>query len=196
MRKIFIGCVIGCVFVLSLAPGIALAQEAKRYKLTEQSWQAIQGDKSIPPALPPKLEALVDNEYATEGKFRSALEAVLGSNQEQSIQQILQYTEKLGIDMGSIIDILVKFLVLAVVFEMALTPIFGWRLFRSNLNHKGFKVPITIVLALLVFWNFKLDIFQELMDALYGTETPISFIKLGIRNPYSSRPYPYSETPS
>ncbi len=97
--------------------------------------------------------------------------------------------------------------VLAVVFEMALTPIFGWRLFRRNLNHKGFKVPITVVIAFLVFLNFKLDIFQELINALYyGGEEKFSptfwgqvitafliaggndavwriFVKLGIRKP-------------
>lgn len=63
------------------------------------------------------------------------------------------------------VPILVKFLVLAVVFEVALTPIFNWRMFLRHFEGRGWKTPIAVLLAWLVFATAKLDIFQELMVA-------------------------------
>jgi hypothetical protein len=70
-----------------------------------------------------------------------------------------------GVDMGKIGDILVKFLVLSVIFESALTPIFNWRVFLAHFDEKGYKTPITVILALLTFWIYDLDIFREVMAA-------------------------------
>ncbi len=74
--------------------------------------------------------------------------------------------------------ILVKFLVLAVVFEVALTPIFNWRLFLKHCEGKGFKTPITVGLAWLVFATAGLDIFQDLMKAFEADFPQAGFGKL------------------
>jgi hypothetical protein len=68
-----------------------------------------------------------------------------------------------GMDMSKIGDILVKFLVLSVIFESALTPIFNWRIFLERFEEKGLKTPITVILALLTFWIYDLDIFREVL---------------------------------
>ena len=66
--------------------------------------------------------------------------------------------------------VLLKFLVLAVVFEVALTPIFSWRVFLVHFDGKGWKTPITIILALVVFFTFKLDIIRDLL-LIFGDVT-------------------------
>jgi hypothetical protein len=60
-------------------------------------------------------------------------------------------------------EVLLKFLVLAVVFEVALTPIFSWRIFLERFDGKGLKTPITVILAFLVFWGYGLDILNDLL---------------------------------
>lgn len=62
--------------------------------------------------------------------------------------------------------VLFVFLVLSVVFEVALTPIFNWRVFMAHFEGKGYKTPITVVLAFIVFWGYGLDIIGELLTAL------------------------------
>lgn len=62
--------------------------------------------------------------------------------------------------------VLLVFLVLSLVFESALTPVFTWSLFLKYLDGRGYKVPITILLAFLVFWKYDLDIFRDLLIAL------------------------------
>jgi hypothetical protein len=62
--------------------------------------------------------------------------------------------------------VLLVFLVLSVVFEVALTPIFNWRLFMAHFEERGLKTPITVVLAFVVFWSYGLDIISELLTAL------------------------------
>jgi hypothetical protein len=108
-----------------------------------------------------------------------------------------------AIDLNKVGEILIKFLVLSVIFEVALTPIFNWRIFIIRFDKKGYKTPITIMLALLTFWIYDLDIFAEIL-AFFGlpgekgimgkviTALLIAggssgvltiFTKLGIRNP-------------
>jgi hypothetical protein len=67
---------------------------------------------------------------------------------------------------GKVGGVLLIFLVLSIVFESALTPIFNWRFFLTHFDGKGLKTPVTIILALLVFWNYDLDIFSDLLVAL------------------------------
>lgn len=62
--------------------------------------------------------------------------------------------------------VLLVFLVLSVVFESALTPIFNWRVFRKRCAGKGVKVPITVILAFVIFWSYGLDIFHDLLMAM------------------------------
>lgn len=103
-------------------------------------------------------------------------------------------------DVGSV---LVVFLVLSVVFESALTPIFNWRIFLLHFEGKGVKVPLTVAAAFIVFWAYDLDIVARLMTALghdqeanFGGRVLTAFLiaggsdgifrifsKLGIRNP-------------
>ncbi len=68
--------------------------------------------------------------------------------------------------MEGIGEVLVTFLVLSVVFEVALTPLFNWRLFLKHLEGKGWKTPITVGIAYLVFWGYNLDIIYDLLTAL------------------------------
>lgn len=99
--------------------------------------------------------------------------------------------------------VLVVFFVLSVVFEVATSAIFNWRVFMVYLEGKGWKTPVTIALALVVFRSYDLDIVRDLLVAL-GYNAPFSlggqvltslliaggsdgvfriFTKLGIRNP-------------
>jgi hypothetical protein len=64
------------------------------------------------------------------------------------------------------LEVILAFFVLAVVFEMALAPIFDSSLFMARFEEKGIKTVITIVLALLVFWKYELDIFQKLLASM------------------------------
>ena len=71
-----------------------------------------------------------------------------------------------NIDMDSVVDVLIVFLVLSIVFEVALTPIFNWRIFLAYFEGKGYKTPMTVVLAFLVFWGYNLDIITDLLHIL------------------------------
>ena len=105
-------------------------------------------------------------------------------------------TDKLG-------QVLLMYLVLAVVFEAALTPLFSWRFFLERFDGKGIKVPVVVGVVFIVLWKYDLDIFPNLL-AIFGHfgETSISgqiltallvaggsdgvmriFAKLHIRNP-------------
>jgi hypothetical protein len=100
-------------------------------------------------------------------------------------------------------EILLVFLVLSVVFEVALTPVFNWRVFLKYFEGKGVKTPVTVVLAFIVFWSYGLDVVSDLLVAL-GHPAPQTvggrlltalliaggsdgvlriFTKLGIRDP-------------
>ncbi len=77
-----------------------------------------------------------------------------------------------GIDTKKIGDVLIMLFVLSVVFEVALTPIFNWRLFLLHWEGKGIKTPLTIVLAFLVFWRYDVDIFARILEAFNGAKSP------------------------
>jgi hypothetical protein len=114
------------------------------------------------------------------------------------------------ISMEEVMNILIVFLVLSIVFEVALTPIFNWRIFLIYFDERGFKTPITVGLAFLVFWGYKLDIITDLLNVLKplvtNRESNIGgkiltalliaggssgifqiFTKLGIRNPVETK---------
>ena len=103
-------------------------------------------------------------------------------------------------------EVLLVFLVLSAIFEIALTPIFNSRLFLARFDGKGVKIPLTLILALLVFWNYNLDVLRGVLVALDIPDVNTSptfwgkvitafliaggsdgvfriFTKLGIRNP-------------
>ena len=107
-----------------------------------------------------------------------------------------------GSNMEKAGGVLFVFLVLSVVFEVALTPIFNWSLFLRKFEGRGVKTPVTVILAFLVFWGYGLDIVKDLLEALcYTTRKTLGgqfltslliaggsdgvlriFTKLGIRN--------------
>jgi len=100
-------------------------------------------------------------------------------------------------------QVLLVILALSVVFEVALTPVFNWRFFLLHFEGKGAKTPITVILALIVFWGYDLDIIKDLLISLgytanmtFGGQILTAlliaggsdgvlriFTKLGIRNP-------------
>ncbi|MDP3695879.1 MAG: hypothetical protein Q8R42_07185, partial [Desulfocapsaceae bacterium] len=83
------------------------------------------------------------------------------------------------------------------------TPVFNWRFFLQHLEGKGAKIPITVILALIVFLGYDLDIIKDLLVSLgysanmtFGGQILTAlliaggsdgvlriFTKLGIRNP-------------
>ena len=68
--------------------------------------------------------------------------------------------------MESIGEVLAAFLVLSLVFEMAMTPLFNWRIFKERLGGKGLKTPILLLLAFVTFWGYGLDIVRDCLVAL------------------------------
>lgn len=77
-------------------------------------------------------------------------------------------------DFSAVGEVLLVILVLSVVFEVALTPVFNWRVFLRYAEGKGYKTPIVIGVALLVFWSYELDIIRDLLVAL-GHSAQLTF---------------------
>jgi len=75
-------------------------------------------------------------------------------------------------------DVLFPYFVLAVVFEVALAPLFNWRIFLLHFEGKGYKTPITIALAYVTFSAANLDIFGELLTALGHGYEPVVVDKI------------------
>ena len=72
-------------------------------------------------------------------------------------------------DLNKVGEVLIVILVLSVVFEVALTPVFNWRVYLKHAEGKGYKTPLLIGTALLVFWSYDLDIIRDLLVALGHT---------------------------
>jgi len=109
----------------------------------------------------------------------------------------------LNVNWDSVGSVLIVFLVLSIVFETAMTPVFNWRIFLLHFEGKGVKIPLTVISAFIVFWAYNLDIVANLLTALGHPQNPNLggriltafliaggsdgvfriFTKLGIRNP-------------
>lgn len=77
--------------------------------------------------------------------------------------------------MNGIEDVVVQFLVLAVVFEAALHPLFNWDVWLKYIPNDGFyRPPVAFLIALLVFRAYGLDIFADLLNAM-GKTAGLSF---------------------
>ncbi len=76
--------------------------------------------------------------------------------------------------LGEVGEVLLVFLVLSVIFEVALTPIFNWRVFVARFEGQGVKTPLTVILALLVFWTYDLDVLRDVLVAL-GYKATLTF---------------------
>ena len=72
-------------------------------------------------------------------------------SEENDESRTLQNTERETRE--KLIQVLFMFLVLSVVFETALTPIFNWRVFCARFDGKGVKTPLTVIAAVVVFWK-------------------------------------------
>jgi len=68
--------------------------------------------------------------------------------------------------------VLISATVISLVFEVAVTSIFSWRVYKKYLGSKGAKMPIITVLAFVVFWGYDLDIIYALLTAM-GAEGDI-----------------------
>ena len=71
-------------------------------------------------------------------------------------------------------QVIILFLILSVALEMALTALFNWRFFLARFEGKGLKTPITVVLGLVIFLIYQVDLMAEVLTAL-GTQTGNSF---------------------
>ena len=91
----------------------------------------------------------------------------------QDTAQTIKTTSAEGI-LAQVGSVLLIFLVMSVVFEVALTPVFNWRVFLARFEGKGVKTPTVIILAFFVFWRYDLDIVRDLLVAL-GYEAELSF---------------------
>jgi len=96
--------------------------------------------------------------------------------QQQDLDPLLDEATMLG----KVGEVLLVFLVLSVVFESALSPLFNWRVFREKFNGKGVKTPIVVILAFVVFWSYDLDIINDILVAVnYIAETDPRGYSLG-----------------
>ena len=87
-----------------------------------------------------------------------------GEDPKKEVGDAIQ--EKKEQNLTQVADVLFVFLVLSVVFEVALTPIFNWRIFLARFEGKGIKTPLTVIVALIIFWTYDLDILSDLLQAL------------------------------
>ena len=71
----------------------------------------------------------------------------------------------LNVNWEAISEILALLFVISLVFETALTPIFNWRFFARFCEGKGIKTPITVGAAVVLLWNYDIDIFKHVIDA-------------------------------
>lgn len=71
----------------------------------------------------------------------------------------------LNVNWEQIGEILVLLFVISVVFEVALTPVFNWRIFARFCEGRGWKTPITVIAAVSLLWNYDIDIFRHIIDA-------------------------------
>lgn len=76
---------------------------------------------------------------------------------------------ELQVNWDQIVNILMVLLVISVVFETALTPLFNWRIFARHCEGKGVKTPITILAAIALLWSYDIDIFRNIIDAFNNT---------------------------
>jgi len=76
----------------------------------------------------------------------------------------------LNVNWEQIGNVLSLLFVISIVFETALTPIFNWRVFARHFEGKGAKTPITVFSAVVLLWNYDIDIFKHLIDAFENAE--------------------------
>jgi hypothetical protein len=77
--------------------------------------------------------------------------------------------------MEGIEEVVGQFLVLAVVFEVALHPLFNWDVWLKYIPNDGYyRPPVAFIIAFLVFGAYKVDIFSDLLKVM-GRDVDLSF---------------------
>jgi hypothetical protein len=85
----------------------------------------------------------------------------------------IKFTNESSAKLGGI---LLLVLALSIAFELALTTIFNWRIFKEHLDKRGFKTPIAVGIALAAFWQYDIDIFRDIFNSLMmGNQVEGSF---------------------
>ncbi|MGF1476384.1 MAG: hypothetical protein ACFB6S_12540 [Geminicoccaceae bacterium] len=65
-----------------------------------------------------------------------------------------------------VFSIFVVVLILSVLFETALSPIYSWHLYLRYMEGRGFKTVINVGMAYLMLWAYDLDVVADLLTAL------------------------------
>ena len=63
-----------------------------------------------------------------------------------------------------LVQILVLFLLLSVIFEAAMTTVFNWRWFAKRFEGRGVKTPLTFIVAWIVVDAFDLDLVSRVIN--------------------------------
>ena len=74
-----------------------------------------------------------------------------------------------------LVQILVLFLLLSVVFEAAMTTVFNWRWFAKRFEGRGVKTPLTVVLAWIVVDSFNVDLVSRILNVVGGGDHAATF---------------------
>ncbi len=72
-----------------------------------------------------------------------------------------------------LLNTLTKVFIIAVLVEVALSIVFRWRIFLRYLNDKGWKVPISFFVSLIIVTTHKIDLPGEVVYAMDGLSGPI-----------------------
>lgn len=111
-----------------------------------------------------------DSITVTEEDWRNVQESL--SNVSETVARLNDQRVEAGLEDASeerrsdLANILFVFLAVAVIFEAAMSALFDWRIYIRYLQGRGFKTPILVGVALLVCFNYDLDILSRVLGAL------------------------------
>ena len=74
-----------------------------------------------------------------------------------------------------LVQILVLFLLLSVIFEAAMTTVFNWRWFAKRFEGRGVKTPLTVFVAWVVVDAFDLDLVSRILNVVGDGEHAATF---------------------
>lgn len=69
------------------------------------------------------------------------------------------------LDYNRVAGVLGIILVLSIVLEIGLATVFSWKYFEDNLNGKGLKIPIAVMVSGFFTYKYGLDIVSDLLSA-------------------------------
>lgn len=74
-----------------------------------------------------------------------------------------------------LVQILVLFLLLSVIFEAAMTTVFNWRWFAKRFEGRGVKTPLTVLVALVIVNSFEVDLVSRILNVVGNGEHGATF---------------------